>query len=152
MVHVTGPEAAWPLIDALEPVLRRKMRLGPAQAEDYAVDPKELPAGSVFVERRDLGLVPNPQLIQDAGRLRQRGREGAVAEWAAVVDPQGISISILQYPDEAAAAARAKDPGTGRARWARARGTIVALVEGPSAEDPVFKALAELLRARFRAK
>jgi serine/threonine protein kinase len=152
IVRVSGPPAAWPLIDALEPVLRRKMRLGPAKAEDYAVDAKELPPGSVFVERRDLGLVPNPQLIKDPGRLRQRGRDGAMAEWAAVVDPQGITLSVLEYADEAAAAARAKDPGTGRARWARARGPVLVLVEGPSADDSVFKALAELFQMRLRVK
>lgn len=144
LVHVTGPEEAWPALDALEEILRRKMRLGPPSLEDYEIDASELPKGMAYLERR---LRPNPrgEALRGGGRI-----------WKAHVDPAEVTIVLREGHDpDLLEEERRRLAGEGRTivRSAEYRkGNVTALVyqEG-SGDEAAFRVLSEHVRARLRA-
>jgi serine/threonine protein kinase len=161
VVNVVGAtEALWPQLDALEATLRRKMRLGPADAMNYTIDAKALPKGCVFIARKDLGFPENPTELKGTSGLHTlRERLGAElpevgSAWAALVDPAELQIYVLGFSDEAKATDEAKRirglPGFKQTRIYR-KGPILGVLRSPKADDADFGTLAELLRVKLRA-
>jgi predicted Ser/Thr protein kinase len=162
VAHVAGPEEAWGALDTLEPVLRRKMRLGPPTATDYRLEPHELPTGRLYLERRDLGFDPNPNPFPERARLSAvlRDRLAAdvsdvVAAWAAVIDPDETQVFVLEAQD----VPRAKDLAERLRKNVKAKhvavyekAPIVAVVRSDRQLDEEFRAVAELVRAKLRAR
>jgi tRNA A-37 threonylcarbamoyl transferase component Bud32 len=143
LVHVTGPEETWPILDALEATLRRRMRMPPPVPEDYEIDASELPQGMAYLERR---LQPNPQSAELDGKVRA---------WKAHVDPADVTIVVREgrdpgFPD----AERRRLAAEGRTvtRFAEYRkGNVSAvLYQEGSGDEAAFRALCELVRARLR--
>ena len=133
VVHVGGPEAAWPALEALEAALRKKMRMDPRELEDLLHGPG-LPRGSQLKETAELKDFAqrskiDPTLLKEAWRA----------------DSDTIQAFLLQCRDAKAADELAKLPGAFR------NGDFVGVVraqDGAVAED--VKKLAEQLRGRLR--
>ena len=155
-------ESAWPALDALEATLRRKMRLGPAGAEDYAID-KSLPPRCQLLERRDLGFTVNPRVMRSPGAVQQAIKDlwaadltGFVRGWAAVINPAETQVFILQAADglkmpDLLVRLRKAIPGAKHLSL-HEQGTIIAVVRSDRAEDGEFNAVDGIVRAKLRSK
>jgi tRNA A-37 threonylcarbamoyl transferase component Bud32 len=135
VVHVGGGvEAAWPTFEALEAALRKKMRTGPPELEDF-LHGAGLPDGKQIKETAELKDFAqksklDPALLKEAWRA----------------DSDTILGVLLQARDAKAAEELAKQPGAFR------KGEFVAFVrplEGAVAADA--KALTDQLRGRLRS-
>jgi hypothetical protein len=161
--QVSGPgEAAWPILDALEDTLRKRMRMGAPSVEEFAWD-KSLPPGCKILERRDLGFQSNPRIMKSPVAVQQGVKElwstelpGFVRGWAQVVSPGETQVVILQADDGAKMAdllARVRKAVPAAKNLAiHDKGGIVAVVRSDRPDDPEFKAVDEIVRAKMRAK
>jgi len=157
-----GAEADWPATDALETLFRKKMRIGPARAEDFAID-GDLPSSCKLVNRRDLGFPQNPRLFTSPtavrlglGDLWAADLTGIVRAWAAVIDPAETQVTIFQVgegvqtPELAVRLRRAA--ASSKHLSIREKGSIIAVVRSDRAEDGEFKAVDAIVRAKLRLK
>ncbi len=146
---VGGTEEAWPVLDELEAVLRKKMRLGPATALDLAVRAVELPAGSLYLDRPPQHT-PNPRTLKPpAPEVKEW--------WQALVDPSETRVDVYRLGSAAAAAewaAKLKEaaPKPPARFTVHARGPLVVSLQQQKAGDAVFTALSETLRAKLRLR
>jgi len=150
LAWVSGPESAWPVLEALEPVLRRKMRLGPPSVEDFALRTADLPKGSLYLDRAPV-LSPNPRL----GRSTSSEVKGW---WEAMVDPSETKIDVYELKEETMATAwgtlleeTRKKQGRNPAHFRiLRRGPFVVVLEQQKAGEAAFKALADSVRGKLR--
>jgi predicted Ser/Thr protein kinase len=155
-----GGEASWPVLDRLETVLRRKMRMGPPSIAELGLARRELPEGTSMIPRKDAGFPSNPLELKGAPALRRQldarlgaSLDGAVAAWTALIDPAETLVAVLQAPDAAGAAALAEL--LRRAKGARhaevfVRDAFVAVVRSERQDDGEFRKIAETVRAKLR--
>jgi serine/threonine protein kinase len=132
VVHVSGPESAWPVFDQLEAALRKKMRMDPPSIEDL-LHGRGLPNGQLLQE---------PAAVKDFATKQKLDASLVKAVWRLQSDT--ISAWLLEAKDEKAGTAL---PGN----WKK--GPFVASVkalDGAVAED--VKKVSEALRGRLRAK
>ncbi|MBV8880536.1 MAG: serine/threonine protein kinase, partial [Planctomycetaceae bacterium] len=157
-----GSEADWPALDQLETLFRRKMRLGPPVAEDFAID-KTLPADCKLVNRRDLGFPQNPRLYKSPTALRlgladlwAADLTGIVRAWAAVIDPAETQVFVFQVGEGVKTSDLAvrlrKASASSKHLSIREKGSIITVVRGDRAEDAEFNAVDAIVRAKLRLK
>jgi serine/threonine protein kinase len=163
IAQVSGPgEAAWPLLDALEDTLRKKMRMGPPSVEELAME-KFLPEGCKILNRPDLGFGTNPRVMKSPVAVQQGLKEvwsaeipGFVRGWAAVLNPGETQVVVLQAADGGKTAdllARLRKAVPAAKHLAiHDKGALVAVVRSTRDGDAEFKAVDEVVRARLRAK
>jgi serine/threonine protein kinase len=155
-------ESSWPALDALEAVMRRKMRMGPAVAEDFAVD-AVLPAGCQLLPRQDIGFPANPRTMKTPSAVQHSLREwwqaeipGFVRGWAAVVNPAETQVFILEADPGAATADLAarlrKAIPEAKHLAIHQKGSIFAVVRSDRPEDTEFGAVDGIVRAKLRTK
>jgi tRNA A-37 threonylcarbamoyl transferase component Bud32 len=155
---VGGGEAAWPVLETLEPVLRKKMRMGAPTASDFELVPRELPSGTTITDRKDLGWSPNPQEATGTAAVKRLlearlGADlgGARSAWAAATTPGETLVAVLEAPDAKALAARLKESKGARHLAVYAKGSFVGVLRSERTDGTEFEALRELLRAKLRA-
>jgi len=155
-------EASWPALDALEATMRRKMRLGAADVEEYALD-DSLPPKCQLLGRPDLGFGTNPRILKTPAAARQALKElwsaeipGVAGGWAAVITPGETKVVLLQVADGSRAAdvlaAIRKAAPVAKHLSLRDRGQIVAVVRSDRSDDAEFIAVDAVVRAKLRSK
>ncbi len=148
VAYIGGLEASWPALDLLEPVLRKKMRLGPARFTDLAIRSDQLPKGSLYLDRPPRHS-PNPRSIKHTA-------PEVVGWWDAVADPSETRIEIFELRD--AADARAWEASIREARKAKppvhavsfTKGPFVISLEQQKPGEAAFSALSEIARGKLR--
>jgi len=147
VAYVGGPEEAWPVLNQLEATLRKKMRMGAPDAEEYAIAAWELKDGRVYLDRKDKGRSPNPSLVER--------EEGDVAEvWTGFVDPSETLITVHELRDrsrEAAFVATLKESNKTPGSFAVfSKAGIVIAVKQEKPDEASFAAISEMIRAKLR--
>ena len=133
LVHLSGPEAAWPLLEKVEVALRKRMRMPAAPDFEEFLYGKGLPDGTQVKDGAELKsfartLKLDPALLREAWK----------------VDSDTILGVVLRLRDAAAAeAAAAALPGS------RRRGDLVTLARGL---DGAVKADVDKLDQQFRGR
>jgi tRNA A-37 threonylcarbamoyl transferase component Bud32 len=155
---VGGGESAWPVLETLEPILRKRMRMGPPTASDFGLEPRELPSGTTITDRKDLGWSPNPQEATGTAAVKRLlearlGADlgGARSAWAAVTTPGETLVAVLEAPDAKGLAARLRESKGARHLAVHAKGPFVGVLRSERTDGTEFEALRELLRAKLRA-
>jgi hypothetical protein len=148
-------EPSWPVLEGLEATYRKKMRMGPATAEEFAIRAWELPKGSLF--SRDAPKKSPSLSFEGLPDDPMSGQVPLTSKWSALIEPSGTWSFVWELADPEKAASYAKAFGglkaSGERRHAAyAKGRFVALVcQAPRKEDPVFQEISEALRAKLRA-
>jgi len=147
VAYVGGPEEAWPALNQLEAILRKKMRMGGPTSEEYAIAPWELKDGRVYLDRKDKGHSPNPLLIEnDSGDFPSL--------WTGFVDPSETLVTIHELRDRSRDASFAaslkgenKTPGSYAVYY---KAGVVITVKQEKPDDGTFAAISEMIRAKLR--
>jgi hypothetical protein len=147
VAFVGGAEEAWPVLNQLEAILRKKMRMGGPTAEEYAIASWELKDGRVYLDRKDKGRSPNPSLIEN-----ESGDIPSI--WTGFVDPSETLVTVHELRDrsrEAAFAATLKESNKTPGSFAvYSKAGVVITVKQEKPDDGTFAVISEIIRAKLR--
>jgi hypothetical protein len=142
-----GGEASWPVLEKLEAILRKKMRMDGPALEEFEIPTWQLPEGSTYLRGGNKG---NPRALKGSV-------PGVANAWEADVDPSETQVQLYQLPDANKAATFAEsrrrelaDAGNKTAVLTRGAFAAVLWQRKAKTDDAALGALSEILRCKFR--